>query len=95
MKALGPLALSWFHSSEPQPMKALGPLAVAAPDILTPYGRSNRAGADDSKNASGPRPFSPPGQQPHGTAQHRRRPHTSPADCAARSAALLIPRAIT
>jgi len=56
-------------------VKALTPLAVAERDILAlRTARENRPHSGDYMNASGPRPFSPPG--PH---RDRRRPHTSPA----------------
>jgi hypothetical protein len=76
------------HCSHQNAPKALGPLASSVRDILVRFAHSDRARAE---LASGPRPFDPPGQ--HDTAQHRdRTPHTSPADCAPRFAAVLVPR---
>jgi len=71
-------------------LKALDPLAVAERDIRAlRTARADRARSDDYMNASGPRPFSPPGPPPHRhrTAPHRGRgrPHASPADCVTRA----------
>ena len=92
----GCLLSSWFWSSRwsrklrlhrrrQQHMKALSPLAVADRDIRARTPATRRARVDSARsgdymNASGPRPFSPPGTAtptaPHSTAESHEPPQS-------------------
>jgi len=92
LKALGPLASSDSDRYSQEWVKALGPLAVAARDILAlRTARENRARAGDYSERERTSPFQS-ARKPPRTAPHR--PHASPASCGARFAALLIPRTV-